>query len=185
LKTEHSHGEKKVAKILLVEDDVELSQIICDLLTGEHHTVEPTYDGRDALSRLVHYEYDVIVLDWELPGISGLEVLKQYRSKNGTTPVLMLTAKRDTAEKELGLDSGSDDYLTKPFNVRELSARVRALLRRPRPMQSSEFRIGDIVLDPVACRVTSQGREVALQRQEYLLLEFFMRNPNRVFALSS
>jgi DNA-binding response OmpR family regulator len=171
-----------MANILLIEDDVELSKVICDLFSAENHQVEAVYDGAEGISRLNHYEYDVVIVDWQLPKISGLEIVKQCRSKGNAVPILMLTARRAIEEKESGLDSGSDDYLTKPFDSRELLARVRALLRRPQGLASTVLTVRDIVLDPLSCRVTKGEKEVSLKRQEYLLLEFFMRNPNRVFS---
>lgn len=171
-----------MAKILLIEDDVELSRIVCDLFSAENHQVEAVMDGEEAISRLHHYEYDLLIVDWELPRVSGLEVVKQCRAKGSTVPILMLTARRAIDEKEAGLDSGSDDYLTKPFEARELLARVRALLRRPRTSASTALKAGDLVLDPTACRVKKGTRELPMKRQEFVLLEFLMRHPNRVFS---
>src|SRR5438270_6560471 len=120
-----------MAKILVVEDDLELAESVCSCLRFEHHRVEHTVDGADALHLMQSFKYDLVVLDWNLPGLSGVEILSQYRARDGGAPVLMLSGKAEIADKEAGLDAGADDYLTKPFNTRELSARVRALLRRP------------------------------------------------------
>jgi DNA-binding response OmpR family regulator len=171
-----------MAKILLVEDDPDQAQMICDLLSADGHHVESTAEGWDALSRLKLYGYDLMILDWELPDLSGLQLLKHYRTNGGDLPVLMLTGRREISDKESGLDLGSDDYLTKPYDARELTARVRALLRRPRVMTNSVLKANDIELDPVAGTVYKSGVAIRLKRQEYLLLEFFMRNPNRLFS---
>ena len=108
-----------LAKILLVEDDVDLAMTIGDGLTAERHTVETFNDGLDGHDTLKMTEYDVIVLDWDLPGMAGIDILKNFRAAGGNTPVIMLTGKGEIAEKEQGLDSGADDYVTKPFNLKE------------------------------------------------------------------
>src|SRR4030095_15121453 len=171
-----------MAKILLVEDDVQLSRTVKGWLSLEHHSVETVQSGQDALDMLAVYQYDLIVLDWQLPGLSGLELCKEFRSQGGLTPILMLTGKSAIAEKEAGLDAGSDDYLTKPFHMKELSARVRALLRRASGMTSNVLSAGKLVLDPSLYRVTVNGEEIHLQKREFALLEFLMRNPNKVFS---
>jgi len=119
-----------MAKILIVEDDRQLSALIVDFLQGEGHAPEAVYKGRDGRERLQSGEYDAVILDWELPDVSGPDICRQHREAGGLTPILMLTGKRDLEDKEAGLDAGADDYLTKPFQLRELSARLRALLRR-------------------------------------------------------
>ncbi|SRR5579885_161974 len=119
-----------MAKILLVDDDSELSQSIAGWLTHEQHTVEAVLTGRDGWEKVSSNEYDLLILDWDIPDLNGIEILKRYRSTGGVTSVLMLTGHTSIDDRALGLDSGADDYLTKPFHVTELSARVRALLRR-------------------------------------------------------
>jgi DNA-binding response OmpR family regulator len=120
-----------VARILLVEDDEDLALTVSDSLTSEKHTVQIVHDGLDAQELLRVEGYDVIVLDWSLPGMSGVDLLRRYRANGGEAFVIMLTG-RDTVENtEIGLDAGADDYLTKPFDLRELAVRVKTLLRRP------------------------------------------------------
>src|SRR5476649_1812468 len=119
-----------MAKVLVVEDDVGLSRTVKDWLTFEHYLVETANNGRHAMEMLNVYQYDVVVLDWELPELTGPEIAKQFRDRGGTTPILLLTGKSSVNEKETGFDSGADDYLTKPFHLKELSLRLRALLRR-------------------------------------------------------
>ncbi|MGH9548172.1 MAG: response regulator transcription factor [Terriglobales bacterium] len=171
-----------MAKILVIEDDNELAEVIEDWLTADHHVVERVNNGTDGNERLRFYQYDLVILDWNLPGMSGLEILRQYRKANGSTPILMLTGQREISHKEEGLDSGSDDYLTKPFDPRELSARIRALLRRPKQALDSALSVGDLVMETDKIRVTKGGKEISLAPREYALLEFFMRHPDQVFS---
>jgi DNA-binding response OmpR family regulator len=171
-----------VSRILIVEDNEELADNVCTWLTNEQHKVDSVGDGVEALKYLRTYEYDVIVLDWTLPRMSGIDVLKQFRAVGGVTPVLMLTGRRDLDDKESGLDAGADDYLTKPFELRELSARLRALLRRA-PMPPSELlKIADIILNKQARRVTKSGKELKLMPKDFAVLELLMTYPDKVFS---
>lgn len=171
-----------MAKVLVIEDEVDFSELIGSWLKNEHYTVETVANGEDGLDRLKFYKYDVIILDWVLPGISGVEVCRAYRSSGGITPILMLTSKKHVDEKEAGLDAGADDYLTKPFELKELSARVRALLRRPSAFSGSVLKVGNLELEPNSFRVTRNGEEISLLPKEFALLEFLMRHPNQVFS---
>ncbi|MBL0188996.1 MAG: response regulator [Candidatus Obscuribacter sp.] len=137
-----------MAKILLVEDDPVFAEMIFDYLTAQQFQVEMTASGKDAEALLAEYPYQAIILDWGLPDMTGIELLQNYRNRGGTCPVLMLTGRDRVEEKEKGLDSGADDYLTKPFNMRELTARVRALMRRTGPSATGILQSGDVVLDP-------------------------------------
>lgn len=170
-----------MARVLVIEDDVRLARVIGDWLEAEEHVVEIATSGPAALDRLAGGTYDFLILDWGLPGLSGLDVCKDYRSKGGTAAILILTGKKEIENKEEGLDAGADDYLTKPFHMRELSARMRALLRRSREIKQTVIQIGDLILDSVSKRVTRDGREIQLMPKEYALLEFFMQHPNEVF----
>jgi len=171
-----------MAKILLVEDEPDFLMLISEWLKNEKHLVEAVENGEDALDRLRFYKYDCVILDWMLPALSGIEVCKMYRSTGGTTPILLLTAKKHVDEKEQGLDAGADDYLTKPFEMKELSARIRALLRRPQAFSGSILHVGNLMLEPNSFRVTRNGEDVALLPKEFALLEFLMRHPNQVFS---
>jgi DNA-binding response OmpR family regulator len=172
-----------MAKILIVEDDKQLSGLIVDWLTGEKHVPEPVYEGTDGLERLKFYKYDVVILDWELPGLSGPEICQQFRHDGGQTPILMLTGKKEIEDKTTGLDAGADDYLTKPFHMMELSARLRALLRRgSADVSRTVLTAGHISLDPASRKVLSNGKEISLQPREYSLLEFLLRHPNQPFS---
>ncbi|MBY0550167.1 MAG: response regulator transcription factor [Candidatus Obscuribacterales bacterium] len=170
-------------KVLVIEDDAGLNRMIREwLVFSERHTVEYAENGSDGLDKLLCSDFDVIVLDWEMPGKSGIEVLKEYRSSGGKAPVLMLTGKGGIVDKEAGFDAGADDYLTKPFHMKELSARLRALIRRAGGTVSNVLQLRDISLDPGAFKVTRGGREIQLLPREFALLEFLMRHPDQVFS---
>lgn len=171
-----------MAKLLLVEDDHDLCESLITWLTSQNHEVEAVHDGEEGSVRLRFYKYDVAILDWNLPKRTGIEVCKEYRSHGGTTAIIMLTGNDALAEKEAGLDAGADDYLTKPFHVEELSARVRALLRRPRTFTGNVLQAKDISLDPSAHRVMNEHGEIQLLPKEFALLEFFMRHPDETFS---
>lgn len=171
-----------MAKILLVEDDPALSEMVSDWLEAERHTIEAVKSFADAQHRLKMLEYDLVILDWQLPDGVGVDLLRGFRARNGQTPVLMLTGKKLIAEKEEGFEAGADDYLTKPFNIKELVARVKALLRRQAPYQGSVLTAGALTLDTAAHRVTKRGEEIRLLPKEFTLLEFFMRHPDQCFT---
>jgi DNA-binding response OmpR family regulator len=171
-----------MAKLLLVEDDKGLSEMIAEWLDRDHHIVEVVHDGEEGLSRLFCSDYDVAILDWDLPAMSGVEVCKKYRQEGGKASIIMLTGKTKIDEKEAGFEAGADDYLTKPFSMRELSVRVKALLRRSRDMGSDLLQVGDLVLDPAKFRLTKNGVDVSLVPREFALLEFFMRHPDETFS---
>jgi DNA-binding response OmpR family regulator len=172
-------------KILVVEDTVSLMDLIQGWLEAEHYVVETVDNGVEAMNRMRFYTYDVIVIDWGLPGMTGIEICKALRAAGNTVPVLMLTAKKSIDDKEVGFESGVDDYLTKPFEMRELSARIKALLRRPRQVHRSVLNVGGLMLEPDTHKVTMDGQNVQLLPKEFTLLEFFMRNPGQVFSLEA
>lgn len=176
-----------MAKILLAEDDLDLCTTLVPALEAERHIIDLAHDGDQAIAMLKTDTYDVIVLDWEMPKKSGLQVLQHFRQTGGTTPIIMLTGKSSVTDKESGLDSGADDYLTKPFEQRELNARIRTLLRRAAGgnAASNMLEYGDLVLDPVKYRLTKSGAELHLAPRDFALLEFFMRNPGHVFSVQS
>jgi DNA-binding response OmpR family regulator len=171
-----------MAKILIVEDERDLSGLVRNWLSRENHLVEQAEDGLEALARMELSKYDLIILDLMLPGMSGMEVCQHFRQKSGQTPILMLTAKDGVEDKAAGLDAGADDYLTKPFHLKELAARVRALLRRGLSRPGNTLRIRDIEIDASECRVTKNGQIVHLLPKEFRLFEFLVRHPNHVFS---
>jgi DNA-binding response OmpR family regulator len=171
-----------MAKILLVEDDPDLAKLVTSILVIDRHTVEHVNDGSDAVGHLRMFKYELVILDWMLPGMTGKEICQQYRDRGGNTPILMLTSRSSPEEKEAGLDAGADDYLTKPFNPKELSARIRALLRRPQAVSAKVLQVGQVMLDPKTVKVFKDGEEIHLLPKEFSLLELFMRYPNEVFS---
>lgn len=171
-----------MGKILVVDDDHSLVANVTEWLKFEHHSVEAAYKGEEALEKLLVFDYDLVILDWDLPELSGLQICKQFRAKGKMTPVLMLTGKTSVIDKESGLDAGADDYLTKPFHPKELGARVRALLRRPVVISTALLKKGPIVLDTVKRKVTRNDEDIALQPMEFTLLEFLMRHPDQLFS---
>ncbi|MBS1956077.1 MAG: response regulator transcription factor [Cyanobacteria bacterium SZAS-4] len=172
-----------MAKILVVEDDPQILKIVQDCLKLDHHTVETEEDGSIALEKLRLFEYDVLIFDWNLPGVSGVELCREYRSRGGRGSVLMLTANTTISNKEEGLGSGADDYLTKPFEVRELTARVKALARRSSvAISANNLKVGDVELDRDKFCVTVNQQPIKLVPKEFALLEFLMRHRNIVFS---
>ena len=171
-----------MAKILLVEDDALAAELLVDFLEHERYSVEHADTATQAKALLKVYGYDLLVLDWELPDGTGIDILKTFRNAGGRTPVIMLTGKKATDDKETGLDSGADDYLTKPFDMRELSARLRALLRRNPVVQDNLLTSGYLSLDTASAVASRDGENLKLLPTEYALLEFLMRNQGRVFS---
>jgi DNA-binding response OmpR family regulator len=172
-----------MAKVLLVDDDLMLSAMIEKSLVFEHYQVEMVHDGEDGLHLLRMNSYDVAIIDFNLPSMSGTEICQQYRAKGGKIPLIMLTARSDVDDKISGLGSGADDYLTKPFAIEELLARIKALLRRAdRPYAEGQLKLGQFTLDPSTFRVTKNGEEVRLVRKEFAILELLFRYPGRVFS---
>jgi len=171
-----------MAKILFVEDDVNLAEMVVEWLTFEHHHVEVVHSGRAGMDRIRLAKYDLVILDRNLPEVDGVEICRAHRSDGGTTPIIMLTGMNAITDKETGLDTGADDYLTKPFSVKELSARIRALMRRSSRATNNILKIRNISLDPTKHIAFKDGAEVHLLPREFALLEFFMRHPGEVFS---
>jgi two-component system, OmpR family, phosphate regulon response regulator PhoB len=172
-------------RILVVEDESALSLLLGYNLEAEGFLVERVERGDEAELRLEEAIPDLVILDWMLPGVSGLEICRRLRAREATRtlPVIMLTARGEEGERVRGLSVGADDYVVKPFSVPELMARVRALLRRSRPERiASKLAAGDIELDRETRRVRRAGREIHLGPTEFRLLEYLMEKPGRVFA---
>jgi len=175
-----------MAKILLVEDDKELSRQVKEWLElNHHHNIEVSERGADALERLQFFAFDLVILDWSLPEMEGIDILRRYRDSGGKTPVLMLTGRDTIADIERGLITGADDYLTKPFDLREVAARVTALVRRKSSTYDQVLKVRDIELDTEAHKVFRAGTEIKLQPQEFALLEFLLRHRNDVFSVDA
>ncbi|MBK7749968.1 MAG: response regulator transcription factor [Candidatus Obscuribacter sp.] len=171
-----------MAKILVVEDETDLAELVKNWLAKDHHLVESVSNGLDALIRMETNKYDVVLLDMMLPTLDGLEILKRYRKAGGSAGVIMLTARAHVDDKELGLDAGADDYLTKPFQLKELAARVRAVLRRNHVPTQDVLKFRNLVIDPQEFKVLKGESDVHLLPKEFRLLEFFVRHPHQVFS---
>lgn len=169
-------------KILVVEDEKKVANFIKRGLEEEKYEVVTIHDGEEGLSTATEKSFDLIILDVMLPKMDGVSVMKELRARKVLTPVLMLTAKNEVEDIVAGLDSGSDDYLTKPFAFAELLARVRALLRRSELDRGAEIRFADLRLDPVTHKVWRAEKEIDLTAKEYALLEYLVRNPNQVLT---
>ncbi len=174
-----------IAKLLLVEDDPALSELLQFRFENEGYEVRATPDGDEALILAEEDVPDLVILDWMIEGTSGIEVCRRLRRSQATghVPIIMLTARENEDDRIRGLETGADDYLTKPFSPRELLARVAAVMRRIRPVLAGQsIEVGDITLDPVAHRVERAGEVIKLGPTEYRLLKFFMESPGRVFS---
>ena len=174
--------------VLVVEDEPAQLEVLSYNLSAEGFRLLQATDGEEALLLAEEQEPDLIILDWMLPSVSGIEVCRQLKSKNATKeiPIIMLTARGEEADKVRGLDTGSDDYIVKPYSINELIARVRAMLRRTRPSGvGATLEFGDIQLDSEMHKVTRNGQPVKLGPIEYRLLVTFMEKPKRVWSRES
>lgn len=169
-------------RILVVEDERSLNELIVKKLTLEHYTVDACYDGKDAEDYLAFAEYDAIVLDIMLPGQSGLELLTKLRAKSDATPVLLLTARDSIEDRVAGLNAGADDYLVKPFAFDELTARIRVMLRRKTGSLRNVFTLADLTVDCDARTVRRGENEIALSGKEFAILEYLIRNAGIVLS---
>nr|WP_247714121.1 phosphate regulon transcriptional regulator PhoB [Qipengyuania xiamenensis] len=175
----------QAGKLLLVEDDPALSELLEYRFSNEGYDVRTTADGDEALLLASEELPDLVILDWMIEGTSGIEVCRRLRRDKSTAhvPIIMLTAREAEDDRIRGLETGADDYLTKPFSPRELLARVAAVMRRIRPVLAGEsIEVGDLTLDPVAHKVSRKGQTMKLGPTEYRLLKFFMESPGRVFS---
>jgi two-component system phosphate regulon response regulator PhoB len=172
-------------RVLIVEDEEALATLLEYNLGKEGFETVLARDGEEAMARAVEAPPDVVVLDWMLPNVSGIEVCRRLRARQDTqnVPIIMLTARSEEADKVRGLETGADDYLTKPFSMAELAARIRAVLRRIRPALVAEtVTVGDIEVDRTAHRVRRGGEEIHLGPTEFRLLDHLVQNPGRVFS---
>jgi len=167
-------------RLLLIEDDRKAARVLAKGLREEGFVVDVAATGEEGAAQATFNEYDVVVLDWLLPGRSGLDVCRDLRASGNPTPILMLTARDSVADRVTGLGHGADDYLTKPFAFDELLARVRALLRRARATQPTVLRVADLVLDPATRRVRRGDVAITLTPKEYAILEVLMRHVGQV-----
>jgi len=175
-------GSDDIMRILLVEDDLNLAQFIRKGLKEEQYAVDCADDGEEGLELALANPYDLLILDIMLPKLDGLTLCRRVRATGNATPVLLLTALNTIEAKVSGYDAGADQFLPKPFAFAELLARIRALLRRGGPQQSVRLKAADLELDPATHHVRRAGREIPLTNKEYVLLEFLLRNKNRVLT---
>lgn len=169
-------------RVLVVEDETKMASLLRRGLAEEGLAVDIAPDGETALVRAQATDYDAIVLDVMLPGIDGFETCRRLRAADTWTPVVMLTARDTVRDRVAGLDYGADDYLTKPFSLEELSARLRALFRRQPAARPAIIRVGGLELDPATRRVARDGVDISMSAKEFALLETFMRAPGRVLT---
>lgn len=169
-------------RLLLAEDENPLSRAVTAILQRSHYTVDAVYDGEEAMEYLESDIYDAIILDIMMPKKNGLEVLKYLRQKGDLTPVLMLTAKGEVEDKVTGLDLGANDYLTKPFDARELLARLRAITRAQTEHGSSQLSVGNITLDRATFELSSPTGSICLANKEFQMLELMMSNPRQLIS---
>lgn len=163
-------------KLLYAEDEKSMSEAVTDILEYHNYTVDAVYNGNDALDYANTEHYDGIILDIMMPGINGIEVLQRLRKSGNRTPILLLTAKAEIEDKIEGLDAGADDYLPKPFNMRELLARVRAMLRRREEFTPDILKVGNISLNMQSYELSGNGQSFILPKLEYQMLELLMLN---------
>jgi two-component system OmpR family response regulator len=179
-------SQAKTMRILIVEDEEHLARLVAEILGREGHKVETVGDGRTALARALIEPFDLLVVDWMLPDLDGVQVIKRLRTADVGVPVLMLTARAQVEDRVEGLDAGADDYLPKPFAFPEFLARVRALARRPPEKKTEEtvLRAGDVTLDPGRHEVRRRGERIDLTAKEFALLATLMQRPGQVFTRS-
>ncbi|MGF1519875.1 MAG: response regulator transcription factor [Nodosilinea sp.] len=169
-------------RILIVEDEEKLAQFVQLELTYEGYEVSVAHDGLSGLMAARDQVPDLIILDWMMPGLSGVEVCRRLRQTGSTTPVILLTAKDEISDRVEGLDSGANDYVVKPFSIEELMARVRAHLRHLHPQEAEQLVYGDLVLDRKSRQVSRNQRAIELTAKEFDLLDYLMTNPRQVLT---
>ena len=169
-------------RILVVEDEHQIANAIKKGLELEGFAVDVAFDGVEGFDLASTEDYDAIVLDLMLPGMSGMEICRKLRSEKNNTPILILTAKGQLEDKVEGLNAGADDYLVKPFAFEELLARIRALIRRPKATNGTTLAVKDLTLNPLTYEVKRDGKEIRLSNKEFSLLEYLMRHPAQIFT---
>jgi DNA-binding response OmpR family regulator len=183
---ESAHGSAAMMRILVVEDETRLARLISRVLREEGYAAETASDGRSALRMSLAEPFDLLIVDWMLPDLDGVDVVRRLRAAEVDVPVMMLTARTQIEDRVEGLDAGADDYLPKPFAFPELLARVRAFSRRPRGEGKADesFSAGDVTLDPSRHAVWRDGERVELSAREFALLATLIRRPGQVFSRS-
>lgn len=175
-------------KILMIEDDVSIVELVAIHLKDNYCELAKAYNGNDGLNLATKNKYDMIILDVMLPGMDGIEICRRLRADKIFTPILMLTARSEEIDKIIGLETGADDYLTKPFSIREFIARVKAILRRTemensdKKIEKEVFEYDSLLIDPIKRKVTLDGKKIELTPKEFDLLYLFMSNPGKIYS---
>ena len=169
-------------RVLLAEDEKSMSRALTVILTRNNYSVDAVYNGQDALDYITGGDYDLAILDVMMPGLDGFEVLKRIRAKGVQIPVMMLTAKSQVDDKVEGLDLGANDYLTKPFDGKELLARLRAMTRKNAPAEGNELKFGNITLNRASFDLSSPSGSVKLSSKEFQMMEYLMSNPGMLIT---
>ena len=172
-------------RLLFAEDEESLSRAVCAVLKKNNYEVDPVYNGKDALDYLEAGDYDGAILDIMMPEMDGISVLKRIREQGNDIPIIMLTAKGEVDDKVLGLDAGANDYLAKPFDMKELLARLRALLRVNTSQTTSKLSFGDIALDQTTFELSTSNGSHKLTNKEYQMMEMLISNPHQIFSAES
>ena len=159
-------SEIGMAKILFAEDDVQLASVVIDYLKSQQHTVEHVVDGNEAQTLVELTKFEILILDWQLPGLTGIDICRNFRANGGESRILILTGKQSIDHKEEGLDAGADDYLTKPFEIRELAARLRSLLRRGEKVVDNILKCGRLSIDTASHAAFKDGQPIQLYPKE-------------------
>jgi len=169
-------------RVLIIEDEDQLAKALQKGLEYNLYVVDISPDGEDGYMKTKTNDYDLIILDLNLPRMDGIDICKNLRNEGHNMPIIMLTARRGTDEKVVGLDAGADDYLTKPFELKELLARMRALLRRGKEEKTETLNVGSLKMNPKTYEVERDGDTLTLRKKEYMILEYLMRNPGRAVS---
>jgi DNA-binding response OmpR family regulator len=172
-------------RILIIEDERKVANFLRHGLEEERYIVDNAFDGISGLEMIMNNHFDAIVLDIMLPGKDGFTLLKEVRDAGVSTPILLLTARGSVEDRVMGLDLGADDYLPKPYSFEELAARLRSILRRSSPEKTTKLKCGELVLDTVSHLAYRSGKEIELTTKEYALLEYLMKNKNRILSRST
>ena len=172
-------------RVLLVEDDDALVALLTQQLTAQNYVVDRVADGETGWAYSSTFDYDLVILDWMLPQLDGIQLCQRLRTEGFSVPILLLTARDKQTEKIKGLEAGADDYVVKPFDLAELMVRIRVLLRRTLTDSAPLLSWGDLCLDSVSCQVTYYGQPVSLTAKEYSLLELFLRHSYQVFSATT
>ena len=171
-----------MSKVLIVDDDTELCSVVDTVFKEAGWSTEKVHTGADALQLLIGFKFDLVILDWQLPDMTGIKLCRQYRAAGGETPIMFLTGRSTMPDKELGFDSGGDEYITKPFDNRELLLRAKAMMRRPAHLSFETLTINGVQLDPRGKRIIALDKFVQLSATEFSIIEFLFKNAGTFYT---